>query len=242
MNEVDAAKDPMGALCINAKESLAWLRAAQNASVKRFIFFSTAHVYASPLIGRLDEATLPAPRHPYAITHRATEDFVLAAHAAGEIDGLVLRLSNAIGAPADAEVNRWMLVANDLCRQAVRDGKLVLKSSGLQLRDFVPMQDVTKAILHFATAPRATWGDGLFNLGSGTSISVYDLACLIGERARAIFGRDVPVERVAPIEGETPPPLDFCIKKLRATGFVPTGDLAREIDETLLLCKDAFGS
>lgn len=241
MNEVDAAGDPEGALRVNGNQSLAWLRAALAAGVKRFIFFSTAHVYAAPLVGRLDEATLPAPRHPYAITHLVAEDFVLAAHAAGHINGLVFRLSNAVGAPADANVYRWMLVANDLCRQAVQESKLTLKSNGLQLRDFIAMQDVTRAVAHFATAERGVWADGLFNLGSGRSTSVYDLACLIGSRARAILNRDVPVERMAPSEGEIPAPLDFRIDKLRAAGFSPNGELAQEIDATILLCRDAFG-
>ncbi|MES2294530.1 MAG: SDR family oxidoreductase [Pseudomonadota bacterium] len=241
MNEVDAAKYPEEALRVNGMESLAWLLAAQTMRAKRFIFFSTAHVYAAPLIGSLKETSLPVPRHPYAITHRTAEDFVLAAHAAGQIDGLVLRLSNAVGAPADIDVNRWMLVTNDLCRQAVTENTLTLKSSGLQLRDFIAMQDITGAVQHFAEAHRAVWDDGLFNLGSGIAMSVYDMAGLIADRARMILSRDVSIERVAPKKGEISESLDFRVDKLRAAGFSPANDLAREIDAMLLLCRSAFG-
>ena len=242
MNEVDAAKYPEEALRVNGLDSLAWLCAAQSAGVKRIIFFSTAHVYAAPLVGRFEESTLPAPRHPYAITHRVTEDFVLAAHAAMQMDGLVFRLSNAVGAPADIDVNRWSLVANDLCRQAVTDRKLTLKSNGLQLRDFIAMRDVVGAVRHFAEAPRTVWGDGLFNLGSGTAISVYDIACLIADRARVLLGHDVPIMRMTPQKGEVFKPLDFRVDKLIAAGYSPAANLTEEIDATLSLCRSTFGT
>ncbi len=48
------------------------------------------------------------------------EDYVLAAHGNGLLGGIVLRLSNALGAPADPGVNAWTLIANDLCRQAAQ--------------------------------------------------------------------------------------------------------------------------
>ena len=50
------------------------VRAAARAGVRRFVYLSTAHVYAAPLVGNIDEHTLPRPQHPYAITHKVAED------------------------------------------------------------------------------------------------------------------------------------------------------------------------
>ena len=165
LNEIDSAKDPEKALAINGHGTLRLLRASEKAGVERFIYFSTAHVYGAPLEGRITEQTVPRPVHPYAITHRVAEDFVLAAHDSGSLTGIVLRLSNAFGAPNSPYANRWTLIVNDLCRQAVRSGRLTLRSSGLQKRDFITLEDVGKAVAHFLRLQRSECGDGLFNLG-----------------------------------------------------------------------------
>ena len=163
MNENDCAADPNQALLINSLGTLNTLQAAIAAGVERFIYFSTAHVYGSPLAGNISEQTITRPVHPYAITHRAAEDFVLAEHSRNKICGIVVRLSNGFGTPTRPDVDRWTLLVNDLCRQAVCDRKLVLRSSGLQQRDFITLTDVGRAVAHLLSLPRKACGDGLFN-------------------------------------------------------------------------------
>jgi len=241
LNEIDSARDPVKALQVNGNDTVRLLLAAQQAGVRRFIYFSTAHVYGAPLAGDISECTLPRPVHPYAITHKVAEDFVLAAHDQGKIEGVVLRLSNGFGAPIEPEVNRWTLIANDLCRQAVTTGKLVLKSSGLQRRDFVTLADVARCVEHFITLPGDRLQDGLFNLGGECVLSMFELATIVAQRCKAVLGFLPPIERPAPAPGETAPDLLYDIDKLKATGFSPAGGVADEIDATLLLCRDAFG-
>ena len=109
------ADDPDLAERVNVTGSKDLFDAAGSAGVRRFIYASTAHVYGAPLAGVLDEDTPPRPAHPYAETHLAAEEIVLAGSGP---EGVVLRFSNAIGAAADGEADCWMLAANDLCRQA----------------------------------------------------------------------------------------------------------------------------
>src|SRR5208337_5216210 len=55
VNEIESARDPVGAFCVNSLGTLKLVRAAEEAGVRRFIYFSTAHVYRSPLEGIISE-------------------------------------------------------------------------------------------------------------------------------------------------------------------------------------------
>jgi UDP-glucose 4-epimerase len=241
LNEIDCAQDACAALDVNGMGTLRLLQAAQAAGVRRFIYLSTAHVYGAPLVCAISEQTVPRPIHPYAITHKVAEDFVLAARDQGKIEGIVLRLSNGFGAPIAAEVNRWTLLVNDLCRQAVSTGKLVLRSNGLQQRDFITLQDAARCVAHFVAIPKADCGDGLFNLGGECSRSIYEMTQLVAARCQVVLGFAPPIERVEPRPGEQSLVLDYSIAKLKTTGFSLQSRFEDEIDATLSLCRQAFG-
>ncbi|MBI3804164.1 MAG: SDR family oxidoreductase [Nitrospirae bacterium] len=241
MNENDCIADPGRALQVNTLGTLNLLRAAIAAGAARFIYFSTAHVYGAPLVGHLTEATPPRPIHPYAITHHAAEDFVLAAHDEKKITGIVIRLSNGFGAPTHPEVDRWTLLVNDLCRQAVQTRKMVLRSSGLQQRDFIPVEDVGRAVGHLLELTREECGDGLFNLGRGTSWSIWEMTQWIATRCKIVLGFRPEIVRPEPALHEQSPFLRYDCEKLRKTGFIPKGVVEQELDDTLQLCSQAWG-
>ena len=172
MNAQDCAADPARAVEVNALATARILQAAIRRGMKRFIYLSTAHVYGSPLRGVISEKTCPVSLHPYATSHRAGEDVVRAAHQRGDIEGIVIRLSNAYGAPVHPNATCWMLLVNDLCLQAVTTGHLVLRSAGLQRRDFVTITDADRAIAHLIYLPAQDIGDGIFNIGGACPITV----------------------------------------------------------------------
>jgi UDP-glucose 4-epimerase len=241
VNEIDSARDPELALEVNGTGTVRLLRAAEKVGVKRFVYFSTAHVYGVPLTGTIDEGSLARPVHPYAITHRTAEDFVLAAHDSGKLIGIVFRLSNGFGAPIAPEVDRWTLVFNDLCRQAVTSGKLVLRSSGIQCRDFITLHDVARSVLHMLKIPGDKVGNGLFNLGGECSLRIIDVAERVVSRCEAVLGFCPPIIRPEPGLNEICEGLEYRIDKLKQTGFYLEGNIDQEIDETLILCRKAFG-
>lgn len=238
MNARDCAADPEGAHMVNVLGTGKLLAAAERAGVGRFVYVSTAHVYGAPLRGEIGEETVPRPVHPYAVTHRAAEELVLASGVAG----LVLRLSNALGAPADPAADCWMLLGNELCRQAVTRGELVLRGTGLERRDFIPLSDVARAVDHFLGLPAGAWGDGLFNVGGGRSRSSYEIAGLIAERCGSVLGFAPPIRCATPPGEDTGGDLHYRIDKLLATGFRLGGDEGAEIEATLSLCRAAFAA
>jgi UDP-glucose 4-epimerase len=241
LNEHDCAADPQRALLVNGLGTLKLLQAAQRARVERFIYFSTAHVYGSPLAGRIDERSVPRPVHPYAITHHVAEDFVLAAHDERALAGFVLRMSNGFGVPAHAGVNRWTLIVNDLCRQAVTQKQLVLHSSGVQKRNFITLGDAGRAVDHLLHSSAAACGDGLFNLGGECALSVLELTERIAARCEVTLGSRPEIRLPRSEVNETGLTLDYRVDKLKQTGFEMHGDMNAEIDATLRFCKEAFG-
>jgi UDP-glucose 4-epimerase len=241
MNAQDSSANPINALECNAVATARLLQAAIRQGVKRFVYLSTAHVYSRPLEGVITEQTCPTNLHPYASSHRAGEDVVRAAHQREQIEGIVIRLSNAYGAPTHKNANCWMLLVNDLCRQAIINEELVLYSSGTQYRNFITIEDMVRAILHFVECPASKLGDGLFNLGAASPMRVIDLAELIAERCDITCGFKPPIKR--PQETTQPKmsqPLDYRIDKLLGTGFILKSECNKEIDETLKFCHDHF--
>lgn len=241
MNTQDCAADPIAALAFNGAATTRLVAGATRAGVQRFIYLSTAHVYASPLVGTITEETCPRNLHPYATSHLAGEHAVLNASQRGEIQGLVLRLSNAFGAPMHKDVNCWMLLVNDLCKQAVQTCKLVLQTSGLQQRDFVGMTEVCRVTEHLAVGNGASTQSGIFNVGAGVSQSVLEMAYLIQQRCVQVLGFKPVLQRVQGVVDESQPMLTYRADKLAAVGFKKyDGDKTVEIDNLLRYCQSTF--
>ncbi len=232
-NEIECATNPGAAVEATVTLTRHAVGAALQHGVRRFIYMSTVHVYG-PMQDHIDENTAPDPRHPYALAHLQSEQAVAAA--TENLDTVILRLSNGFGAPADTGPDRWSLLVNDLCRQAIEDRRLVLKSDGMQQRDFLPLGDVADAVAYFVFAPPHPTGVRVFNLSAGKAMHVRDMAELIRARAQELLGTEI--ELSLPAAAATAPQADLLIdnRRLLDTGFALTADPAAEIDAMLRFC------
>ncbi|MBF0487090.1 MAG: SDR family oxidoreductase [Nitrospirae bacterium] len=240
LNEIDSMREPVSAIRINAEGTFRLLRAAFEYGVRNFIYFSTIHVYGENLaLPLITEDTPIRPYHPYATTHAAAEGFVDQFRRYNAMNTVIFRLSNAYGAPADMAVNRWSLVFNDLCRQAVTHKSLTLKSSGRQYRDFISMHDVTRAVGHFIYELKDGWGDGLFNLGGECPMTILEAAGRVARVYKETYGREISEIRVG--EAAVPEaflnPTNYSIEKIKETGFQLEGGMDDEIRRCLSLCE-----
>ena len=239
LNEIDSMKDPKLALEVNTKGTYRLLDLANKKGIKNFIYFSTFHVYGDILEPVISEETPTRPFHPYAITHRAAEDFVNYFKHYYGMKTLIFRLSNGYGYPMHKEVNRWTLVFNNLCKQAVTEGKILLKSSGRQYRDFVSLHDVARAVHHFVFIIPDGWGDGLYNLGGNCSMSVLEVAQKISDMYRSKYKKEIKIKTKQDDNNLfVSKPVKYDIEKLMGTGFTLKGDMFFEIEKTMDLCKE----
>jgi len=240
-NEIESRNYPYDAYSATAFGTYFLLEAAIKKGVKRFIYFSTAHVYGSPLIGTLTENMPTRPQHPYSISHRWAEDLVLYSSDSKQIDGVVLRLSNSVGAPAVEGVDRWSLIVNDLCKQAIQNKKLILKTSGLQKRDFITLYDVSRAVEYFLKFIFPDNDSRIYNLGGGRSISILEITEIIQKRSEILIGHKPVIEVPSLKNTERNETLNFSIEKLVSTGFSLIGSIEKEVDDTLMYCQRIYG-
>jgi UDP-glucose 4-epimerase len=240
MNAQDCSDNPVAALELNAVATARLLQAAIRQGVKRFIYLSTAHVYVSPLTGIITEDICPISLNSYATSHRAGEDVVRAANQRGEIEGVVIRLSNAYGAPVHKDANCWMLLLNDLCRQAVTTKHMALQSSGLQRRDFIPLSDACRAIDHLLHLPTQKLTRDIFNVGGGWVPTIWEAACLAQERCHVILGFRPQLTCISQKEDKGVAMLDYRSDALHQTGFQSIFNRVEEVDQLLHFCKTSF--
>jgi UDP-glucose 4-epimerase len=239
LNELDSVKYPSEAIRVNVDETRMILENSITRGVNRFIYFSTAHIYGAPLIGEISESTLPQPAHPYAITHLAAEEYIVTAARQNRINGIVLRLSNSFGAPVTADVNRWTLLANDLCRQAVEKRKMTLSSNGCQYRDFICLTDV-EDILASIVERKHPLKNTIYNLGSGLPVRVIDIARIIESLCITVLKKNIPLELPLNAKETEEPRLDFSVDRLLAEGFRINNDVHLELERLLQFCAEHF--
>jgi UDP-glucose 4-epimerase len=233
-DEVFAARDPAAALGNTVMATQRLVDAAAASGVKRLVYMSTVHVYGEQIRegATVTEDLRPEPRSAYPISRLASEHLVaaLAAHGA---EVVVLRLTNSVGAPENPAIDRWTLVANDLCRQGALSGRLVLRSSGVQWRDFIALSDVHAGVV------AACRGDmlppGRYNLGSGEPMTVRALAELVQDTFERITGSRPELQ--APEPGpERPEPYRVSVERAASHGLQADTSVASAIEETVRFC------
>ena len=241
INAQDCASRPVEAIKFNGVATARLVKASKDSGVTKFIYLSTAHVYNSPLIGKITEESCCTNKHPYATSHRAGEDVVRLAHKNNRIEGVVIRLSNSFGAPVNQNANCWMLLVNDICKQVVCERKIVLKSDGKQKINFITMSDACHAIEYLTSLDASKLDDGVFNVG-GKLMNIMEMALLVKKRSIAIFNYQSEITHKEIKQNILIPDFEFNTDKILSSGLVLNGDYNYEVDGLLLACKSFYGT
>jgi UDP-glucose 4-epimerase len=241
MNAQDCAADPKAALEFNGYTTELLIKEAVNQNVKRFIYLSTVHAYANPLMGHFHEDSSTLNNHPYATSHVAGEIALINAIKQGKIEGAISRLSNVFGSPVDRNVNCWGLLTNDLCRQAILYKHLNLHTSGMQNRDFLSMQNACEMLTLLCTTS-IEQTKPIFNIVNGKSMTVLSMAELIQHRCKILFHFNLEIKRPKSTENEKIEPLTLENIKIMSLGYEFNDREIQEIDNLLLFCKAHFAA
>lgn len=218
-------------LIVNALGTRNLLQAiAENggAGETHFVYFSTFHVYGINSGVADEDKTFPAPRSDYAATHLFAEYYVRQFHRTHRIPFTVFRLTNGYGAPKNAGGGgaEWKLVLNDLARAAIEKNVVKLSSNGRPRRDFVWLGDVCDAVEKCLFKGAA---NEVFNLGSGSSISMSELAEAVKAAYEKKFAAPIAIEINQTDLNEYGDALAVSIEKLR--GWIDFEPQNRLFDE-----------
>lgn len=164
------------AIDVNIKGTWNIKKACVLNGVKRIIFSSSSFVYGDPTKTPLDEYCLKNPKDLLGITKLAGEKIFQAPHP-NPIDYTILRLFNVYG-PHQYPDDLYTSVISTWIKLALDGNPLEIHDDGTQSLDFIYVGDVADAFI-LAMGIRAK--NKIFNVGSGSAISMNKLARLINE-------------------------------------------------------------
>jgi nucleoside-diphosphate-sugar epimerase len=150
------------------------LLAARDARVKRFIYSGSSTYYGNRTPPHR-ESDPPDLLNIYGVTKRVGEQYTLLFDQGFDLPSLVLRYFNVYG-PRQPETGAYALVLGIFLKRRADRKVLEIHGDGRQRRDFVHVRDVVAA--NIAAYESSLRGE-IFNVGSGTSLSVKELADLI---------------------------------------------------------------
>ena len=209
----ESVSDPLKYYFNNVVATLSLLRAMLKYDVKKFVFSSTCATYGVPERLPITEDLPQSPINPYGQTKLNIENALKALATAHGLSSASFRYFNAAGAAADGQIGEDHSPETHLI-PLVLDVALGKRENikifgtdyptpdGTCLRDYVHVDDLSRA--HIAVFEKLEQpGQALFyNLGTGTPTSVREVI----DAAEKITGQKIPVIEEPRRAGDPPPP------------------------------------
>jgi UDP-glucose 4-epimerase len=209
----ESVTDPMKYYFNNVVATLHLLQAMRDAGVRRFIFSSTCATFGIPATLPIHENLPQAPINPYGQTKLDIEQVLKALAVAHGLSFAVFRYFNAAGAAEDGSIGEDHAPETHLIPLAIdvatgRRPHLQLfgidypTPDGTCLRDYVHVDDLSRAHIAACTRLDAPGTQLFYNLGTGRPTSNREVIAAVEE----ITGRPVRVVE-APRRAGDPPAL-----------------------------------
>lgn len=216
-------------LSVNGTRSL--LERAEKVGVRRVLFLSTLQIYGTELFGDYHESNTPRIESAYALNHLSGEH--VCELYSKRIPCTIIRPSNVYGCPKARCVKRFTLVPSCFVQQALKEGCISIRSSGLQQRDFISLRQV--AIACTTAAEETNPGLTIHNISTGSTLGIRDVAHLVAEVYETRFKRPLAVE----ITG-TEPATPNVFKVHSSITPPPSGSMAEEMRQEIAALFDYF--
>jgi len=148
----------------------------RQAGVKRIVYTGSSSCYGFQPTYPTPETANPDLRYPYALTKWLGEQSLIHLSKMFQIPTISLRLFSVYG-PRARTTGSYGAVLGVFLAQKMAKKPLTIVGDGTQVRDFVHVKDVVRALVMAAETPCEF---GVFNVGTGTPTSINRIAELIG--------------------------------------------------------------
>ncbi|MBS7619846.1 NAD-dependent epimerase/dehydratase family protein, partial [Candidatus Bathyarchaeota archaeon] len=201
-------KKPEEAVSVNIYGTFQILEAAKKKGVSKVVFSSSAAVYGEPKISPVDETYPVQPLNLYGITKLAGEKLLESYSITDGVESIILRFGNVFGVGL---YTHWNSVIPKFVKQALDHVPLTLYGDGESIREFVHIEDVTKAIMLAIDSKEISCDK--FNVG-GEAARIKDIAFIVSEQVKKIEGCEVKIINLPERIGEAKK-ISFRIEKIK---------------------------
>jgi UDP-glucose 4-epimerase len=206
--------NPEEAVSVNVYGTHCVMEAARRLDIKRVVFCSSAATYGVPVRMPVTEDHPLRPLNLYGVTKVSGEQIIDTYWDNYGIETVNLRFGNIYGVGV---FTRWDTVIPKFVNQAVGGESLTVYGDGEYSRDFVHVQDITKAMMLSLTAPGI--GGETFNVG-GETLTINRLAEIVKDELTNETGGKAEAVNTPPRQGETKQ-FSYDLRKIRdKLGFV----------------------
>jgi len=215
-----SVEDPMKSHEINATGTLKLLKATLDSDVKTFVYASSSSVYGKVRYLPFDEEHPKSPVSPYGISKLIAEYYCNIFYELYGLKTTSLRYFTVYGPRMRPD-----LAINIFTQCALRNRTIEIFGDGLRTRDFTFIDDVVDANILAMNNKR-----GVYNIGSGNSISIRDLADHIIRLTKS----SSKLKFLSPAKGDSEHTM-ACIKKAEdRLGWKPKVDINKGLERYIM--------
>ena len=163
----------------NVTGTLNVLRACQESKVKRFVYVASSSCYGVTDTFPTPETSKIEPQYPYALTKYMGEELVMHWAQVYGLPAVSLRFFNVYG-PRSRTSGTYGAVFGVFLAQKLAGKPFTVVGDGNQTRDFTYVSDIVSSLI---CAAKSSVSGRMYNVGSGTTVSINRLVELLGGEA-----------------------------------------------------------
>lgn len=211
-------ENPLAVLDVNFGGTMNLLEAARRAGCEKFIYISSAEIYAGSDYP-IDEKHPVLPDSPYAASKAAADYLVSSYHESYGMPTVILRPFNIYG------LGNYKNVIFKFIRAALKNDVLKVEG-GAQIKDFLFVEDAVRALL--SVGEKDVLGE-TFNIGSGSAVTIRELA----EKIIFLAGSKAKIAEDAPRSTKSKNSICNYAKIEKNLGWKPLVNLEKGLKRTI---------
>ncbi len=228
----ESVDNPYECVNINVNGILNVLEAARIHKLKKVIHFSSAAIYGDNPDSPKKTIMRPEPKSPYGITKLDGEYYLDSYKQNFGLNTLSFRCFNVFGPRQDPK-SQYSAAIPIFVSKALKEEDIIIYGDGEQTRDFIYVKDIVKANI---LAAQNSELNGVFNLGTGKSVSINQLVKLVIE----LTGSKSKIQYLPERKGDIKHSLADISETATKLNFSPDYDLIVGVKSTIEYFIDLF--